>query len=132
MGSKVLCTLSSPLCCMIRAEERNPVNEIQNPDEIQIDTKLFKSWRKKSGYRYLGKTYTNSMAEEKHWTPIEVAQQWGVSSDLIRSLFRDEPGVLKIDRPGNRAKRAYATLRIPDSVLVRVHTRMTSRATVLK
>jgi hypothetical protein len=113
-------------------EAKMIVDEIQNADEIQIDTKLFKSWRKKSDYQYIGKTYTNSFAKEKHWTPIEVAQQWGVSSDLIRSLFRDEPGVLKIDRPGTRAKRAYATLRIPDSVLVRVHTRMTSRATVLK
>jgi hypothetical protein len=107
-------------------------DEIQNADEIQIDTKLFKSWRKKSGYQYIGESYTNSFAKEKHWTPIEVAQQWGVSSDLIRSLFRDEPGVLKFDRPSTRAKRSYATLRIPDSVLVRVHTRMTSRATVLK
>jgi hypothetical protein len=101
-------------------------------EEIRIDTRLFWSWRKKSGYQYVGKTYTNSMAEEKHWTPIEVAKQWGVSSDLIRSLFRDEPGVLKFDRPASRAKRGYATLRIPDSVLVRVHTRMTSRATVIK
>jgi hypothetical protein len=98
--------------------------------EELLQSKLFKSWRKKSGYQYRGETYTNNFAAEKHWTPIEVAQQWGVSPDLIRSLFRDEPGVLKIDRPGHRAKRSYATLRIPDSVLVRVHTRMTSRATV--
>jgi hypothetical protein len=104
------------------------------PEEIQIDTKLFKSWRKKNqrAYEYIGPTYTNSFAEEKHWTPIEVAKQWGVSSDLIRSIFRNEPGVLKFDRPASRAKRSYATLRIPDSVLVRVHTRMSSRATVLK
>jgi hypothetical protein len=72
---------------------------VLNPDEIQINTSLFKSWRKKSGYQYIGKTYTNSMAEEKHWSPIEVAKQWGVSPDLIRSLFRDEPGVLKFDQP---------------------------------
>ena len=110
-----------------------------DPNEIRIDTKLFWSWRKKpeyfgkgKEYQYIGKSYTNSMAEERHWTPKEVAEQWGVSSDLIRSLFRDEPGVLKFDRPASRAKRGYATLRIPDSVLVRVHTRMTSRATVLK
>ena len=32
-------------------------------DEIQIETKLFKSWRKKSGYQYVGKTYTNSFAK---------------------------------------------------------------------
>jgi hypothetical protein len=103
-------------------------------EEIQIHTKLFLSWRKKDprAYQYVGPTYTNSFAEEKHWTPIEVAKQWGVSSDLIRSLFRNEPGVLKFDRPASRAKRSYATLRIPDSVLVRVHTRMSSRATVLR
>jgi hypothetical protein len=110
--------------------------EVQIAEEIQIDTKLFKSWRKKfvgkSNYQYIGPTYTNSFAEEKHWTPIEVAKQLGVSSDLIRSIFRNEPGVLKFDRPGSRVKRSYATLRIPDSVLVRVHTRMSSRATVLK
>jgi hypothetical protein len=103
-------------------------------EEIQIHTHLFRSWRKKDlrAYQYIGPTYTNSFAEEKHWTPIEVAKQWGVSPDLIRSLFRDEPGVLKFYRPASRAKRSYSTLRIPDSVLVRVHTRMTSRATVLK
>jgi hypothetical protein len=126
--------------------------EVQVTEEIQINTKLFKEWRKKSGYQYVGPTYTNmgptftnrlpahasvgpvpnSFAEERHWTPIEVAKQWGVSSDLIRSLFRNEPGVLMFDRPATRAKRSYATMRIPDSVLVRVHTRMSSRATVLK
>jgi hypothetical protein len=105
--------------------------EPQVAEEL-LKSKLFKSWRKKSDYQYIGPTYTNSVAEERHWTPMEVAKQWGVSPDLIRSLFRDEPGVLKIDRPETRAKRSYATLRIPDSVLVRVHTRMTSRATVVK
>jgi hypothetical protein len=36
------------------------------PEEIQIDTKLFKSWRKKNqrAYEYIGPTYTNSFAEE--------------------------------------------------------------------
>jgi hypothetical protein len=105
-------------------------------EEIQIDTSRFRSWRKKdrnpSAYQYIGPTFANSFAEEKHWTPIEVAKQWGVSPDLIRSLFRNEPGVLKFDRPATRAKRSYATMRIPDSVLVRVHTRMSSRATVLR
>jgi hypothetical protein len=101
-------------------------------EEIVIHAKGFPSWRKKLGYQYIGPTFTNSFAEEKHWTPIEVAKQWGVSPDLIRSLFRDEPGVLKFDRPASRAKRSYATLRIPDSVLVRVHTRLSSKAIVLR
>jgi hypothetical protein len=83
MGSKVLCTLSSPLCCMIRAEERNPVNEIQNPDEIQIDTKLFKSWRKKSGYRYLGKTYTNTWLRKSTGRP----SRWLSSGEFRLTLY---------------------------------------------
>lgn len=105
----------------------------------------FRSWRRKYGdggktdresvgadYQYIGPTFTNSFAEEKHWSPIEVAKAWGVGPDLIRSLFRNEPGVLMFDRPGTRAKRSYATMRIPDSVLTRVHTRLSSKASVLK
>jgi hypothetical protein len=107
------------------------------PQELLLQSKSFLSWNRRFGrrgnsYVYVGETYTNSAADEKHYTPIEVAKQWGVSPDIVRSVFRDEPGVLKIERPGTNAKRYYSTLRIPESVLVRVHTRLTSRPTVLK
>jgi hypothetical protein len=100
--------------------------------EELLHSRAFLSWRKTKPFQYIGQTYTNSMTEEKHYSAVEVAKQWGVSSDLIRSLFRDEPGVLKIDRPGTRAKRSYSTMRIPESVLVRVHTKLTSRPAVLR
>jgi hypothetical protein len=62
---------------------------------------------------------------ETYYSPADVAEQWGVSVDLIRDTFRDEPGVLKFKRPGSRVKRSYSTIRIPQSVLLRVHRKLT-------
>ena len=69
---------------------------------------------------------TNAMAE-KHWSVTEVARQWGVSTDLIRDVFKDEDGVLVFERPGNRTKRSYSTMRIPESVLERVYNQLSKR-----
>jgi transcriptional regulator GlxA family with amidase domain len=55
---------------------------------------------------------------EKHYTPTELADIWAVSSDTITRLFRDEPGVLIMRRRKN------ALLRIPESVVSRVHNKM--------
>ena len=63
---------------------------------------------------------------EKHWTPQELAKLWGVSVQTIREVFRDEEGVLKIGRNGTRSRRRYMTLRIPESVAERVHTRLSA------
>jgi hypothetical protein len=61
---------------------------------------------------------------EKHFTPDELAELWGVSVDSIRRLFRDESGVLKMGDKNPKHKRQYLTLRIPESVAERVHTRL--------
>lgn len=60
-------------------------------------------------------------AFENHYTVQEIAEKWHLSESLIRKLFRDEPGVLKIDAPERRFKRGYCTLRVPKSVAERVH-----------
>lgn len=57
---------------------------------------------------------------EKHYTPQEVAEIWGLHRDTVRNMFKDEPGVLKLV---NGKKKRNATLRIPQSVLDRVHLR---------
>lgn len=97
------------------------------PAEPQVIT-----YGRGQSFVFKGHTYKNLKVDEKHYAPADLAEAWGVSTDLIRSLFRDEPGVLKIDRPATRAKRSYSTIRIPESVVVRVHTRLTSRPAVLK
>jgi hypothetical protein len=62
---------------------------------------------------------------ERHFSPEELGQQWGLSGDTIRRMFEHEPGVLVIQRAGKRSRR-YRTMRIPESVALRVHRRLTN------
>jgi hypothetical protein len=64
---------------------------------------------------------------ERHFTPQELADPWGFSERFVRELFRNEEGVIIIDRPEQMHKRGYATMRIPESVASRVYARLTSR-----
>jgi hypothetical protein len=61
------------------------------------------------------------METEKHYSVSEVAAMWGLSDDSIRRLFAKEPGVLVIGSEERLHKRKRKTLRIPESVLKRVH-----------
>jgi len=62
---------------------------------------------------------------ERHYAPAEVAAIWGLSIDSVRRLFEYEPGVLVIDNGRlTTSKRKYGTLRIPQSVMDRVHRRL--------
>ena len=71
------------------------------------------------------------LALERHFTPIELAQLWNFTPGTIRELFTDEPGVIRFGEPSRREgrslKRGYFTLRIPESVVVRVHTKLSER-----
>jgi hypothetical protein len=73
---------------------------------------------------YKGGTYTNLVVDERHYAPADLAKVWGVDVETIRNLFREEPGVVKIGEKAQRYKRSYLTLRIPESVAVRVHKRL--------
>lgn len=64
-------------------------------------------------------------ATEKHYSVEEVAELWNLSRDTVRRIFATEDGVMRITRPGTRYKRAHTTLRVPESVLFRVHKRLT-------
>ena len=61
-----------------------------------------------------------------NYTVAELAQEWGLSSDKIRELFKEEPGVLKLrdENAGKKRKRKYVTLRIPPDVARRVARRI--------
>jgi hypothetical protein len=62
--------------------------------------------------------------EERHFSPAQIGEMWGLSADVIRKLFEDEPGVLVIGEDAPRGKRRYTTLRVPQSVVERVHRRL--------
>jgi hypothetical protein len=67
-------------------------------------------------------------ALEKHYTVSEVATLWQLSEDSIRRIFRDKPGVLKLNSPETLKKRGYCVLRIPETVLQKVHAELRGRA----
>jgi hypothetical protein len=62
--------------------------------------------------------------EERYYTVAEIAKKLNVCRNTVRSLFDDEPGVIRIGHPsrreGRQLKRRYSILRIPESVLLRV------------
>jgi len=79
-----------------------------------VAAKWIRSWNKR-----------RTSLEERHYTPAEVGSVWGVSDETVRSIFDREPGVIR--RSGsNPRKRKYVVVRIPESVMLRVHRRLTA------
>jgi hypothetical protein len=64
-------------------------------------------------------------AFERHFSVQEIAKMWGLGVDLIRRLFANEEGIVRIAHPETLHKRGYCTLRIPESVARRVHRKLT-------
>ena len=65
---------------------------------------------------------------ERHYAVAEIAEMWNLSSDKVRDLFEHEPGILVLGERSPRHKRRYVTLRIPKSVVERVHSRLSSKS----
>jgi hypothetical protein len=63
-------------------------------------------------------------ALEKHYSVTEIAKLWGLSENTIRRIFSNEPGVVEWGNGEDRFRRGYKTIRIPESVLQRVHRRL--------
>ena len=58
----------------------------------------------------------------RHFTAAELGELWQLDESTIRRIFQDEPGVLKIGKSQRRdGKRDYVTLRIPESVAIRIY-----------
>lgn len=64
------------------------------------------------------------VAFEKHYSVGELAQLWSLSERTIRRIFNSEPGVFRWESCETRFKRGYTTLRIPESVVQRVHRKL--------
>jgi hypothetical protein len=63
-----------------------------------------------------------TLATEKHYRAKDLASLWRVTANTIRRLFADELGVIRISTQGKRA-----TLSIPESVVLRVHERLSNQ-----
>jgi hypothetical protein len=67
-----------------------------------------------------------TLATERHYTIAEVAAMWSLSKQTVRRILKKEAGVLVIGRPGNERRQGYQTVRVPESVLQRIHNRLTN------
>ena len=68
-----------------------------------------------------GMAATDHPAFERHYRIGELAERWKLGRETVRLLVKDEFGVIKI-RLGR--KRAHTIYSVPESVAVRIHTRL--------
>lgn len=67
-------------------------------------------------------------ALERHYTVVQVAEMWSWGETKVLEVFRHEPGVLQSQLRTLRPRRRQCVkLSIPESVLLRVHARMSVR-----
>ena len=64
------------------------------------------------------------LANERHYSVIEIAQLWALSEKTVRRIFEREPGVIHWGSEETLHKRGYRTLRVPETVLHRVHRKL--------
>jgi hypothetical protein len=86
-----------------------PVIAVSSPRQVRADSEP--TTKRTSGTDY---------------TVAELAREWHLSPDKVRALFRDEPGVVKLQDKNayKKRKRPYVTLRIPPEVAQRVKRRL--------
>jgi hypothetical protein len=81
-------------------------------------------------FEYKGLSFKNLVVDEKHFSPAQLAEAWGVSAETVRILFKNEPGVLRLPSHvthGPKARvRSYVSLKIPQSIAERVHRRLSA------
>jgi hypothetical protein len=63
---------------------------------------------------------------ERHYSPAELGQLWGLSAETIIRMFEREPGVLIYENPEKVSERRRRTMRIPESVAERVYRRLST------
>jgi hypothetical protein len=64
------------------------------------------------------------LANEKHYSVIEIAKLWALSEKTVRKIFEMEPGVILWCTQERLHKRGYRTLRVPETILHRVHRKL--------
>lgn len=73
---------------------------------------------------YIASLQAIDPANERHYSVGEVAKLWALSEKTVRKIFESEPEVIHWGSEETLHKRGYRTLRIPDSVLHRVHRKL--------
>jgi hypothetical protein len=83
---------------------------------------LFRDWKP----RHVETKTPEGRIGEPHYSPAELGKAWGVHAQTIRNLFQHEPDVLRFGQPGDKRRRKYVSMKIPQSVAERVHRRLSA------
>jgi AraC-like DNA-binding protein len=67
--------------------------------------------------------HSTDIAMERHYTIAEIARLWHLNYKTVRRLFGSEPGVLIFGPGERRFKRSHVSMRVPETVMLRVHRR---------
>jgi hypothetical protein len=62
---------------------------------------------------------------EPHYSVAQVVEIWHLSRRTVIRIFDEEEGVMKLGRAESRYRKRYFTMRIPESVMKRVHSKLT-------
>jgi hypothetical protein len=65
----------------------------------------------------------DTAAFEPHFRVGQLAKQWNYGYETVRNLVKTEPGVLHLKLGKKRSNTTYS---VPESVAIRIHTRLTS------
>ena len=103
-------------------EERSWV--VGSAADLQQRQAWMRERQSSAGSAAVSQSPISSHFAERHYTAAELSELWSLSPDVVRRLFEREPGVLVIGDQATRSKRRYTTLRVPQSVVERVHRRM--------
>jgi hypothetical protein len=75
--------------------------------------------------RLTGAGWYAKLATEQHYTPQQLAAAYGLSDTMVRRMFAEEGGVLRVGqgsrRVGKKLTRRMYTLRIPETVAQRAY-----------
>ena len=98
------------------------------PAKAALETLKFPEPKAPMPSEETGSDAITELSLQRHYSISEIAELWGLDEKTVRRLFAAEPGVVELANEETRSKRGYVTRRIPESVLRRVHRRLTRSA----
>jgi hypothetical protein len=98
------------------------------PAKAALETLKFPEPKAPMPSEETGSCAITELSLQRHYSISEIAELWGLDEKTVRRLFASEPGVVELANEETRSKRSYITRRIPESVLRRVHRRLTRSA----
>jgi hypothetical protein len=98
------------------------------PTKAALEMLKFPEPKAPTSSKDTGSSALTELPLQRHYSISEIAELWGLDEKTVRRLFASEPGVVELANEETRTKRSYVTRRIPESVLRRVHRRLTRSA----